>query len=402
MAVLAFAGCNTEDSVDTEKSPTFVRYINGGNSDEAVQVAQTTDGGFVILANTTINSSSTFSKIKLVKVDEFGNLLWTRLFPEFGEDTDAENIRINRRGASFIITESGGYAIAGQDIQASGKSNLFVMVTNSEGIIQQQKSFNTANSTSGRAITTTATGNFLVLADVPGMAENIALFELSQSDLNQVWTRSYGDGESTLANKLFFDQGSRITWAGSVTLNSTTKIRMVQVPVNSSLTLTAAPIGLPGVEEQGRDICRFGFGYAVVGSTTLKSDNSIGDRDVYYQLFTANGLPIANAARSFPDENNVGVNEVGNAICSTFDGGLFLLGTSSPEGDQGSEFYMVKIDAFGNIQPGWPKTYGSRFDDRGVSAIQAADRSLIVLGTTNLGGRGTIMLMKMDRNGNIQ
>jgi len=396
---LFIAGCSTEESIDTAQPATFVRYFNGGNSDEAVQVLELSDQGFIILANTTIGNPS-FSKIKLIRVDVYGNLLWTRLYPSFDEDTNA-NGRISRKGYSIITLESGGYVITGEDIQTDGKSNLFVMVVTDAGDVTQANTLSTINSTTGRALSVAANGNYIVLADVSGVTDNIALYELNRNNLSQVWTRYYGDGESTLANKIFLDAASRITWAGSVRLNNASKVRVVQVPFNSSLTLNAAPLGLPGVEEEGNDICRFGFGYAVVGSTTLKGDNTSGDKDLYYQLFTASGTAIPNSSKSFPAlEGNF--NEVGNAICSTYDGGLFIVGTSFPDGDQGSEYYLTKSDAFGNELEGWPKTYGSRFNDRGVSALQASDRSLIVLGTTDFGGRGTVMLMKLDRNGNIQ
>src|SRR5436190_9475473 len=93
LIVASLAACLDEKRVDPAKPSTFVRYINGGYSDEPRALQKTSDGGYVILANTldfpnynigTGDDSTNFNmdRVKLVKVDQYGTVLWTRILPD--------------------------------------------------------------------------------------------------------------------------------------------------------------------------------------------------------------------------------------------------------------------------------------------------------------------------------
>jgi hypothetical protein len=100
--------------------------------------------------------------------------------------------------------------------------------------------------------------------------------------------------------------------------------------------------------------------------------------------------------------------QVANSIYATQDGGLIILGTGDAselpgyeKKGNGQEYMLFKADGFGNMEPGWPKYYGSKSTDQGASVIQASDGSFMVLGTTDFGNTKTIFLMKTDKNGEI-
>ena len=76
--------CLSETGIEPGSSTTFIRYFNGGNNDEAQDLAVAEDGGFVILATTRIQkaeSDTLRTKIKLIKTDKAGNPLWQHLYP---------------------------------------------------------------------------------------------------------------------------------------------------------------------------------------------------------------------------------------------------------------------------------------------------------------------------------
>jgi hypothetical protein len=50
----------------------------------------------------------------------------------------------------------------------------------------------------------------------------------------------------------------------------------------------------------------------------------------------------------------------------------------------------------------WQKDIGSRNADRSVATLQADDGGYVVLASTTLAGLKTIMLLKTDKNGDIQ
>lgn len=401
LPLFLFGACAADKDVDPAQSKTFVRYFNGGNNDAAQSIQQTSDNGFIILANSVIRPSEVatpYSKIKLIKTDEFGNVQWQKLYPDFANDTPG-GVQLSKAGGSLLILPDGGYVIVGTDIQSIGSSKLYILTTDAEGNNPKENTITSAVNVTGKAIALNKNGNYIVLGSVSNTGANMMLAEIRRDNLNLEWFQMYGDGETTLANKLFLDPKSNANWGATVKFNNSNKVRLVQTPLNSTFTTNAAPIGTPGTNQEANDICRFGFGYAVVGNTNEKVSGTTGDDDIFYQILTENGN--VSSSRSFPIEGKIG-NEVGNAICASQDGGLLLLGTILSDGDLGrgeQDYYFIKINAFGDIQ--WTRTYGSKFADIGSCIIQARDGYYVALGTTQLGGIRTITLMKLDSEGNI-
>src|SRR5690349_8016466 len=136
--LLTFFSCLTEDSADPGKASTFLRYYNGGFDDQAQAFEETEDNGFIILASTQITNNNVViqrSKIKMIKVDQFGNTLWQTLYPAFGDNVNTSYYK----GRGIIVERNGGgavtgYTIAGDSIdRTTGVSYLYIMQTDSEG-----------------------------------------------------------------------------------------------------------------------------------------------------------------------------------------------------------------------------------------------------------------------------
>src|SRR5271154_3547367 len=85
LVILFLISCK-ESGVQIAKPSTFVHYFNGGFNDQAQDIIKTSDGGFLILANTLTKTTLTNSyyKIKLIKTDAYGNEVWEKYFPDFG------------------------------------------------------------------------------------------------------------------------------------------------------------------------------------------------------------------------------------------------------------------------------------------------------------------------------
>src|SRR5579871_3205821 len=72
--VFLFIVSSCKDSgISLAKSSTFIRYLNDGNKNNAVDVIETSDGGYLIL----YNSLSTVPTFGLIKTDAYGNSVWT-------------------------------------------------------------------------------------------------------------------------------------------------------------------------------------------------------------------------------------------------------------------------------------------------------------------------------------
>lgn len=398
--------CLSESSVDPGSSATFIRYFNGGNNDEARGLELSADGGFMLLATTRIQKAEADiprTKIKVVKTDAAGNPLWQRLYPGFSvtnRDYLASNIQ---------ATPGGGYIIIGDVIQTGSVSQTFVLSIDDEGNVRDSldlPSYTPSVAEKGKAIAVDATGNYVALSTQG--SDKMIITQIDNATLQPVLPqREHAAGQTTLASRILIDGAGKVVISGMKTLNGLTGIRLLRTLPGSSTTDFDLFKNEPGYSLAGFDFCRYGQGYAIAGATNLKPDGSAGtDTDVMFYLVDADGNTIRFTTFPFDDpntpQNEDNQIDAGNSISSTSDGGLIFLSSinsSAIEGRGDTEFYLIKIDAFGNKV--WTSSFGSRFKDEGVAIRQLADGSYVALGTTTQGSLKILTLFKTDKDGQI-
>jgi arginine repressor len=93
--------------------------------------------------------------------------------------------------------------------------------------------------------------------------------------------------------------------------------------------------------------------------------------------------------------------DVARSVQQTSDGGYIVAGYTDSFGAGGPDFFLIKIDANGNIS--WAKTYGGTYSDWARSVQQTSDGGYIVAGFTGSFGAGgvDIFLVKTNARGNI-
>jgi hypothetical protein len=400
-----------ESSVHIAKPSTFVRYINGGNNDQSIGIIETADKGFMILANTSlkVGNSGTFSKIKLVKTDAYGNVIFQKLYKDI-------NATKNQEGGGLvpIVDNSGsetGYLIVGDEIDATGQHKLLMIQTDLNGDTVKTVTYHVNAKGSpaeldvqGIAVAQAkkTSGDFFVIGQIQSYKDDMLFAQINSSTLDTVWTKTYGSGKGVLANRLFLDNLEQSAyWGGTVTRTNANNAenRLVNSKFNSKSTLFDLNYGPLSEDRLGNDICTYGFGYAIVGSLSSAVGSGVYDSIVYTQIGD-DGRETPGTGKSFPLKFSQ-IIPAGNSICSTSDGGLLILGTLALD-DKGNDtdYYLIKIDGFGNQQ--WTKQYGSSKVDVGSRVLQASDGGYIILGTTNLANVQSIFLMKTDAQGNIQ
>jgi hypothetical protein len=94
--------------------------------------------------------------------------------------------------------------------------------------------------------------------------------------------------------------------------------------------------------------------------------------------------------------------DVANSIIQSSDGGYVVAGWTASFGAGSYDFYVVKLDAGGNVL--WTKTIGGSNDDRARSIIRSSDGGYVVAGYTSSFGAGSadIYVVKLDSGGNVQ
>ena len=396
------SSCLTEKNAEPGKPSTFVRYFNGGYNDFAQVAEETSDKGIIILGTTEITNLVDLTKkyrIKLIKTDEFGNVVQQSVYPSIFSSSES------LRAHSLIQLGSGGFLVIGETIQASGITKMYVLevgadlkqVSATSKVIDFGAFVSPLLSIQGQAVQVNNNGNYLVLGSIQSPTDNMLLAELDKSTLAVRWVKKYGAGTSTLSNKIFLDAANNVFWSGTVT-RSSSDVRLVKTTQNSLNTVFDLPIGSPLLEESGNDICRYGYGFAVVGTT---NENDLAKQDILFKILAEDGSVLYSKPYGFDEDT-----DVGNSI-TTARGGLVILGTSNAvdplSGGRGEEdYYLIKVDAFGNDVWPTPRVFGSKNKDTGASVRQMSDGSLLVLGTTLFGNVNTIMLMKADSEGNIE
>jgi hypothetical protein len=90
------------------------------------------------------------------------------------------------------------------------------------------------------------------------------------------------------------------------------------------------------------------------------------------------------------------------SVVETSDGGYALGGSTSSFGAGGSDFWLIRTDAFGNVE--WNQTFGGPLYDRAFSMIATSEGGFALAGPTSSFGNGLrdFWLVKTDVMGNIE
>lgn len=405
-AFLGCLGCLSEKKTDLGVPSTFVKYFNGGFNDVAQDIKPTADGGYILLANTEVKPNEVADarfKLKLIKTDAFGGLIWQKIYPGFDPDLtkevpDDDSLSFRGRSVMVLKDESGfetGYIVVGDSIhKKTNVSYLHIMVTDENGDTRSSRNIKPNFPVQGKAVSMTPNGNFVVLGSAVNKEAipNMFLAEL-YPNLQMKWSRTYGAGASTLSNRLFVKPDNSIYWSGTVTRGNDTDVRFIKTPPDSENTDADLNIGNPGTNEAGNDICAYGFGFAVIGTT-----DETGDDDILFKRLTSEGEELESKSYGFPNQA-----ENGLAIAQARDGGLILLGsvdTNLNAGRGGKDYFLIKINAFGDTE--WTQIFGSKNDDLGAKVLANQDGSYTIFATTIFGGLKTLALIKTDNLGRIE
>jgi len=116
---------NEDGSINWEKY--FTLYKNNA----CLNVKATIDGGFILLG-TTGDFKNEKMDYWVIKLDNKGDVLWSKIYDSSGNDSPSE----------ITVTTDGGYILGGSTyIPWQSKSGLWVLKTDSDGNIQWQKKY---------------------------------------------------------------------------------------------------------------------------------------------------------------------------------------------------------------------------------------------------------------------
>jgi hypothetical protein len=348
-------------------------------------------------------------------LDNYGNWVWEKNYPEATIDPNTNRIdksQLQMRASSFISLKDPngaltGYLIIGDWINSNGTTKLQLVYTDANG---ENAVYNTISDASptvslqGRAVVQDNTGDFVVLAKVNGDPNNNDMFvaKIAAADIKTVnnpltltWSKKYGAGVSTLINRLYGSTSTGYSWGGSVLnpLSLKNDIRLIRVPENSEVSFIGGPIGDEdnSVDENAVDFCPSVGGWTVTGSTTKNEVNG----DIYIMKLTTDAKTVF---KQILPEFETGQKEEGVSITETSDGSYGILANVGTTTNQ-QDLLVVKANASGGVT--WSHNYGSSDKQEGASIRTTSDGSYLVFATTYFGTVKKLMLMKLNKNGEL-
>jgi hypothetical protein len=139
---------------DTAGDTVWTNTYGTASSDYTNSMQQTSDGGFIILATSTLHSAGNHDAV-LIKTDPNGDTLWTGAYGG-----------VEQESGSFVQqTSDGGYILAGQTRSyGSGGSDLFIVRTDAAGDTLWTKIMGGSGDDIGHCIQETSDGGYIVAA----------------------------------------------------------------------------------------------------------------------------------------------------------------------------------------------------------------------------------------------
>ncbi|MBW8052049.1 MAG: T9SS type A sorting domain-containing protein [Cytophagales bacterium] len=171
--------------VDSSGALQWSKTFGGPNADYGYSVQQTTDGGYIIAGYTRTNSIVTSTDIYLIKTSANGDTLWTKAYGGFGTDV----------GYSVQQTTDGGYIITGRTFSiGAGDADGYLLKTDSIGAWQWIKTYGGASFDEGRFVQQTPDGGYIIIGRTTSFGtgdDDVYLLKTDSTGVLQ-WSKTFG------------------------------------------------------------------------------------------------------------------------------------------------------------------------------------------------------------------
>ncbi|HET9054255.1 MAG TPA: hypothetical protein VFM90_08790, partial [Cyclobacteriaceae bacterium] len=272
----------------------------------------------------------------------------------------------------------------------------------------------------GQTLTTTEDGKIFILGVVKESVINqqtapqkTLLIELNNL-MDSVWSIEYDINDRTYQNSksLIYNNG-RVIWSTALAIDQggfNTSYVAIPVAEEQSIFINFSVVGqtttqlfVPGDISSAKNPA---FGYGVTGTYSVETNGS--KSNLFFLRAYANGDIIPGSIRHFDgtsgitaldNANESTVQDGGETIASTKDGGFIIAGYTELSSGNGKDIWLIKIDAFG--EPVWQKTMGGSGDQVPSAVRELPSGEILICGTNTVGGFSSIFLIKTDSKGEI-
>jgi hypothetical protein len=359
-------------------SQTFMKTYGGTGSDIGNAVQQTFDDGYIILG--TKNTGTFSAKVYLIKVNIFGDTLWTKTYGGTSYDY----------GYSVARTLDSGFIISGMSYSFGlGADDVYILKVDSLGNLQWTKTIGGMAPDWGNYVQQTTDSGYIVAGRTFSINNPNGEAYLIKIDIlgNILWSKSYDAtivgntrGYSAFQTN---DGGFIITGEGGYSNTGSYDVFLLKTDESGNPIWEKTYGGING--DLGNSVKQTNDGgFIIVGFT---GSFGVGNKNIYLIKTDVSGDTLWTKAISV-----TGFDE-GNSVAQTNDGGYIIASTQN---------ILVKTDSAGNIM--WAKMLGAAVGSFGsnYSVEQTPDNGFIVVGNTGNFGAGSfdVFLTKTDSSGN--
>jgi arginine repressor len=364
---------------------TFAKSIGGSLTDIAVSIIQSSDGGYVV-AGYTQSFGAGGRDIYVVKLDSSGNIIWTKTIGGSSGD----------EAGSIIRSSDGGYIVAGRTSSfGAGSGDIYVVKLDSSGNVVWAKTIGGSSNDWAISITQSSDGGYVVAGSTWSFGAgsgDIYVVKLDSSG-NIVWTKTIGGNSDDFARSIIQSSDGGYVVAGLTQSFGAGDWDMYVVKLDSSgNVIWTQTIGGSNYDEAKSIIQSNDGGYVVVGRTW--SFGAGYGYDFYVVKLDSSGNVVWTKTIGGGDSDDA------NSVIQSSDGGYVVAG-STRSFTEDVNIYVVKLDSSGNVV--WTKTIGGSSNDVALSIIQSSDGGYVVAGWTSSFGAGEddFYVVKLDANGNV-
>jgi hypothetical protein len=344
------------------------RTYGGSDDDRAHAIAQTVDGGYIVVGNTYSFGAGT-SDVYLIRTDAEGDTLWTKTYG--GADLDY--------GLSVIQTADGGFLIAGFTWSyGAGPTDAYLIKTDSDGDTLWTRVYGGYGYDGANDMVQTADGGYLIVGDTyVGFTSDIYLIR-TDANGDTLWTRTYGGSSSELSWSIIetCDGGYLISAMTGSYGSGGNDVYLVKITPGGD-TLWTRTYGGTEDDWTTEAIQTSDGGFLVAGGT---ESYGAGWIDAYLIRTDPNGDTLW--TRTYGGDEG----EMIHSIAQTPDGGYIMTGWTESYGAGEDGLYLVRTDPDGDTL--WTNTFGGPEWDWGYGVISTPDSGLTVVGYTESYGAG--------------
>jgi hypothetical protein len=351
---------------------TFQKAIDADILDEARDVKQTTDNGFIITGYTYYIPYSSFN-LFLIKTNLNGDLIWKKSFTEFYVG--------HCNGISVQQTNDGGYIAGGNQ-----DGRVFLVKLNMSGDTSWYITYGVGGTCN--SILQLTDNNYIILGlhgDYTSSSADALLMKINSVG-DTLWTKTFGGlkRDDALSGQPTTDGGYVLAgYTKSFGVDSA-DVYLIKTNEYGDTLWTRTYGGV--LDDYGNSVKQtYDGGYIIAGST---ASFGAGGSDVYIVKTDSGGN--VQWSKTFGGT----ADDIGYSIQQTTDGGYIVSGSTKSFGANGA--YMIRTDNSGNIQ--WSRAViGSDFR----SVEQTHDGGYILAGSIFITpGNVDILIVKTDSLGN--